>query len=90
NGVVNVPGITVKPGVADPNFPTALPQLGFIQYSFINTTSETTSGLDMSGTARIPLGHGINLTSRVDATYLIDLKQVQPNGTIQRFDGSLS
>ncbi|MDX5986289.1 TonB-dependent receptor plug domain-containing protein [Sphingomonas echinoides] len=90
NGVVNVPGITVKPGVADPNFPTALPQLGFIQYSFINTTSETTSGLDMSGTARIPLGHGINLTSRVDATYLINLEQVQPNGTIQRFDGSLS
>ncbi|MDR7256183.1 iron complex outermembrane receptor protein [Sphingomonas sp. BE270] len=90
NGVVNVPGITVKPGVADPNFPNALPQLGFIQYSFINTTSETTSGLDMSGTARIPLGNGINLTSRVDATYLINLEQVQPNGTVQRFDGSLS
>ncbi|MEG3177203.1 TonB-dependent receptor [Sphingomonas sp. RB3P16] len=90
NGVVNIPGITVKPGVADPNFPNALPQLGFVQYGFVNTTSQTTSGLDFSGTARLPLGHGINLTSRIDATYLINLEQSLPNGTTQRFDGSLS
>ncbi|MGY2734534.1 iron complex outermembrane receptor protein [Sphingomonas sp. UYP23] len=90
NGVVNLPGITVKPGVADPSFPTALPQLGFIQYQFVNTTSQTTSGLDFSGTARLPLGHGINLTSRIDATYLINLEQVTPGGSVQRFDGSLS
>lgn len=90
NGVVNVPGITVKPGVPDPNFPNALPQLGFIQYQFINTTSETTSGLDFSGTARFPLSSGINFTSRVDASYIIKFEQVQPNGTTLRFDGSLS
>lgn len=90
NGVVNLPGITVKPGVADPNFPTALPQLGFVQYQFVNTTSETTSGLDFSGTARFSLGNGIKFTSRVDATYLIDLEQVTPAGATQRFDGTLS
>jgi iron complex outermembrane receptor protein len=90
NGVVNLPGITVRPGVADPDHPGALPQLGFVEYQFVNTTSEKTSGLDFSGTARIPLGHGINLTSRVDATYLIDLEQVTPGGVTQRFDGSLS
>ncbi|MGN6376727.1 MAG: TonB-dependent receptor domain-containing protein [Sphingomonas sp.] len=90
NGVVNLPGITVKPGVADPNFPNALPQLGFVQYSFVNNNSETTSGLDFSGTARFGLGNGINVTSRVDASYLIDLEQVTPAGDTQRFDGSLS
>ena len=31
NGVVNIPGITVVPGNPDPNFPNALPILGFIQ-----------------------------------------------------------
>lgn len=90
NGVVNIPGITVKPGVADPNFPNALPQLGFIEYSFVNNNSETTSGLDFSGTARLGLGGGTTFTSRVDASYLIDLEQVTPAGTTQRFDGSLS
>lgn len=90
NGVVNLPGITVRPGVADPDHPNALPALGFVEYSFVNTTSEVTSGLDFSGTARIPLGHGINLTSRVDATYLINLDQTTPGGVVQKFAGSLS
>lgn len=90
NGVVNVPGITVRPGIADPDHPTALPQLGFIEYSFVNTTSEKTSGIDFSGTLRLPLSSSITWTSRVDATYLIDLEQTTPAGVVQRYDGSLS
>lgn len=90
NGVVNLPGISVRPGIADPDHPNALPQLGFVEYQYVNTTSETTSGLDFSGTARLPLGHGINLTSRVDATYLINLDQTTPAGVVQKFAGSLS
>ncbi|WP_267388307.1 TonB-dependent receptor [Sphingomonas sp. GC_Shp_3] len=90
NGVVNIPGITVRPGVADPDHPNALPALGFIQYSFVNTTSEVTSGLDFSGTVRVPLPHGINLTSRVDATYLINLDQTTPGGVVQKYAGTLS
>jgi len=90
NGVVNVPGITVVKGIADPDHPNALPSLGFIQYSFVNTTSQETSGLDFSGTARLPLGHGITLTSRVNATYLINLEQTTPAGVVQKFAGTLS
>jgi iron complex outermembrane receptor protein len=89
NGVVNVPGITVRPGVADPDHPNALPVIGFIEYSFINANSQVASGLDFSGTLRLPLGSGINFTSRVDASYLIKLEQTI-NGSVQRFDGSLS
>jgi iron complex outermembrane recepter protein len=89
NGVVNVPGITVRPGVADPDHPNALPVIGYIEYSFINANSETASGLDFSGTVRVPLGNRINFTSRVDASYLIKLEQ-DLNGKIERFDGTLS
>ncbi|SEN73520.1 iron complex outermembrane recepter protein [Sphingomonas gellani] len=90
NGAVNLPGITVVPGVADPDHPGALPALGFIQYSFVNTTSQIASGLDFSGTVRLPLTDGISFTSRVDASYLIKLQTTTPAGNVQRFDGSLS
>ena len=90
NGTVNLPGITVLPGIADPDHPTALPALGFIQYQYVNTTSEVASGLDFSGTLRLPLTDGISLTSRVDASYLIKLQMTTPAGQVQRFDGSLS
>jgi iron complex outermembrane receptor protein len=90
NGVVNIPGINVLPGVPDPDHPTALPALGFIQYAYVNTTSEVASGLDFSGTLRLPLTSGISFTSRVDASYLIKLQMTTPAGDVQRFDGSLS
>jgi len=89
NGVVNIPGLTVLPGIKDPDHPNALPLLGFIQYSFVNANSETASGLDFSGTARFAISNSINFTSRVDASYLIKLEK-NIDGTIQRYDGTLS
>ncbi|MGN6820687.1 MAG: TonB-dependent receptor domain-containing protein, partial [Sphingomonas sp.] len=89
NGVVNIPGLTVIKGVADPDHPTALPLLGFIQYSFVNANSETASGLDFSGTARFPISSNITFTSRVDASYLIKLEK-DIGGSVQRYDGTLS
>lgn len=90
NGVVNIPGITVRPGVPDPDHPNALPALGFVEYAFVNTTSETVEGLDLSGSLQLPLTNGIGLNSRINATYLIRLEQVTPGGDTQRFDGTLS
>jgi iron complex outermembrane receptor protein len=89
NGVVNIPGLTVLPGLKDPDHPNALPLLGFIQYSFVNANSETASGLDFSGTARFPITAGITFTSRVDASYLIKLEK-DIGGSVQRYDGTLS
>lgn len=89
NGVVNIPGLTVLPGIKDPDHPNALPLLGFIQYSFVNANSETASGLDFSGTARFAISNSINFTSRIDASYLIKLEK-NIDGTIQRYDGTLS
>lgn len=89
NGVVNIPGLTVLPGLKDPDHPNALPLLGFIQYSFVNANSETASGLDFSGTARFPIGGSVTFTSRVDASYLIRLEK-NIDGGVQRYDGTLS
>jgi iron complex outermembrane receptor protein len=89
NGVVNVPGIVVKPGIPDPDHPNALPALGFIEYSFINSDSQVASGLDFSATGRFPIGSNMTLTSRVDASYLLKLSKMV-GGTVQKYAGTLS
>lgn len=89
NGVVNVPGINVKPGIPDPDHPSALPVLGFIEYSFVNTDSQLASGLDFSATGSFPISDGITLTSSVNASYLLKL-QKNVGGTVQKYAGTLS
>jgi iron complex outermembrane receptor protein len=56
NGVVNLPGIVVVPAAPDPEFPNALPLLGFIQYSYQNADSEVAEGIDI----------GVNFTKVFD------------------------
>ncbi|MBX3563305.1 MAG: TonB-dependent receptor [Sphingomonas sp.] len=89
NGVVNVPGITVVPGTPDVAFPAALPQLGFIQYSFENNDSQRVSGIDLGANVRLPLGGDITLTSAFEAAYLLKFEK-SIGGTVQRYDGTLS
>jgi iron complex outermembrane receptor protein len=86
---VSTPGCTTTAGVPDQNFPNAMPQLGTVTSSYINADSEISKGLDFTGTARIPLGHGIRWTSTVNASYLMYLG-VDMGGVEQRYDGSLS
>jgi iron complex outermembrane receptor protein len=73
NGVVNLPGITVIKGAPDPSFPNALPRLDEIQYSFVNSGSFTTRGLDFSAEARIHLGN-VRWTSYAEATRILKLR----------------
>ncbi|HMI21100.1 MAG TPA: TonB-dependent receptor [Sphingomonas sp.] len=88
NGVVNVPGITVKPGLADPEHPGALPLLGFIEYSFENANSEDASGIDLSAQARFNIG-GVRWTTHATASWLRKLQKTI-GGVVQRYDGTLS
>jgi len=88
NGVVNVPGITVTPGLIDPEHPTALPLLGFISYSFENANSEDASGIDFSAQARFTIG-GVRWTTHATASYLRKLQKTI-GGVVQRYDGTLS
>jgi iron complex outermembrane receptor protein len=89
NGVVNVPGITVRPGIPDPDNPAALPVIGFIEYSFVNANSQLASGLDFSASGNFPIGGNITFTSRVDATYLLKLDKTL-DGSKQSYAGTLS
>ena len=89
NGVVNIPGITVIPGPADPDHPNALRNIGFIQYSFQNANFSKTDGLDFSAEAHIPLPGGIRLTSAIDANRILHLQQ-SIGGTTYEYLGSLS
>jgi iron complex outermembrane receptor protein len=89
NGVVNVPGITVVPGTPDVAFPNALPQLGFIQYSFENNDSQTVSGLDFGANLNLPISTGVKLISSFEASYVIKFAKII-GGSEQRYDGTLS
>lgn len=88
NGVVNIPGITVAPGVADPAFPAALPHIGTIQASFRNANSQSVSGLDFGANANFSLGDGISWNSTFDASYMLRY-ELNDSGVISRYDGSL-
>ena len=88
NGVVNVPGITVTPGLIDPDHPTALPLIGDIAYSFENANKEIASGVDLSAQWRFNFG-SVRWTSRATASYLQKLEKVI-GGEVQRYDGTLS
>jgi iron complex outermembrane receptor protein len=90
NGVVNIPGITVTPQVADPAFPNALPLLGTINFSYNNADKENVSGIDFGANADLHLFGNVRLHSNVDASYLIKYAVTRKNGDIERYDGSLS
>jgi iron complex outermembrane recepter protein len=86
---ISTAGCSTTAGVADPNYPNAQALLGTVTSTYINADSEISKGLDFTGTARIPLGHGIRLTSTLSASYLMYLG-VDMDGVEQRYDGSLS
>jgi iron complex outermembrane receptor protein len=84
-----VPNVTVVPGPADPQFPTAraLPQ--FITFSFQNADEERVQGIDFGLDVRRDFG-GVTLYSSADASYLIKYEVARKSGTVERYDGSLS
>ncbi|WP_448662228.1 TonB-dependent receptor plug domain-containing protein [Sphingomonas sp. CJ20] len=82
-----IPDVPSLPDIAvNPN---AQPRAGFVIYSYVNGPTQQTSGLDFTGTARIPISDGIRLTSSVDATYVIEYKQSFPGGGTQTYAGTL-
>jgi iron complex outermembrane receptor protein len=89
NGVVNLPGITVLPGVPDPAYPNALPQLGFIQSSFVNQDKQTVSGIDFGANLNIPIGP-VNLFSTLDISYLLKYELRTDTGDVFRYEDTLS
>ena len=90
NGVVTVPGITVTPGPVDPSFPNALPQLGFINYSYSNADREVVSGVDVGANVGMTLSGSIVWKSTLDLSYLSEYTMTRRNGKVEQYAGTLS
>jgi len=90
NGVVNVPGVTVTPGLKDPTNPNSLPLLGYITSSYVNAESEVASGIDIGADLRLTLSQkdNVGLHSIFNVSYLGKLTQTTPGG-VEVFAGTL-
>jgi iron complex outermembrane receptor protein len=86
--VVNLPGIQVIQGVADPQNPGALPLLGFVVGSYKNADQFLAKGIDFTGNVRVPLGFA-TWNSTANASLLLRLQQTDENGVVSRYDASL-
>ncbi len=89
NGVVNIPGVVALPGTPDTAFPNALPVLGFIQTSFINSDQQVVSGLDFGANFNMPIGSNITWRSSAEASYLMKY-HLTSGGTRYDYEGTLS
>jgi iron complex outermembrane receptor protein len=88
NGVVNIPGLTVLPGAPDPDYPNALPLLGFIQYSFINANSAKSTGIDFDIETSVNLSDTLKWRSSLEGNYVIE-QSATIDGIKQRYDDTL-
>ncbi|HEY6814989.1 MAG TPA: TonB-dependent receptor [Croceibacterium sp.] len=82
-------GYTVVPDAPDVNRPLALPRIAFVQSGFINANELNTEGLDFSVDLNVPLSDSIQLTTFAEASYIMKLETVYPDGTVERYDGTL-
>jgi iron complex outermembrane receptor protein len=89
-GDPGLPGIVMIGGAPDPAFPAALPALGFIQASFANLESQEANGIDVGANLSLPIGDTVTWRSSLDASYMMKFEQTKEDGTVQRYDGTLS
>jgi iron complex outermembrane receptor protein len=89
-GDPGLPGIVMLPGNPDAANPSALPQLGFIQASFANLESQKASGIDIGANVSLPIGDNLTWRSSLDASYMMKFEQIKEDGTVLRYDGTLS
>jgi iron complex outermembrane receptor protein len=84
-----VPGVSLIPATADPAFPGALALPGFLQFSFQNADTEEVQGIDFGVDWTHEFGN-VRLNTNLDATYLLKYQVTRKDGSVERYDGSLS
>ncbi|AQS87978.1 TonB-dependent receptor [Neoasaia chiangmaiensis] len=85
-------GITVVQGPKDSNYPNALAAPAYVAGEYINAKSQMTDGFDMSISAHAHLPgalHNILWYSNGSATFVRRFNQVNPDGSVYRFAGTL-
>ena len=81
-------GYTVTPDAADPNNPTARPRIALLAAQLVNANTNKTSGIDVGINVKHDFG-AIKFSSTLDASYILRLETVFPDGTSERYDGTL-
>lgn len=78
-----IPDVPIEPG--DPR----TPRIAFVQSGFINANTLQTSGLDLGLNANFNITDNIRFSTNAEATYIFMLKTEFPDGTSERYDGTL-
>jgi len=89
NGVVNIPGITVAPALADTSFPNALPLLGYVSGSFKNSDKENAAGIDVGVNYSMPVGSA-KWSSGLEMSWLEKYNITRADGSVEKYAGTLS
>jgi len=83
------PECTVIADAPDPNFPLAQPRIAFVQSQQINSDTINVRGYDFSIDFDTDLTDTISFRSSLDASLIDRLSTTFPDGTTQRYDGTL-
>jgi iron complex outermembrane receptor protein len=89
NGEAIPAGYTVIADAPDPNFPNAKPRVAFVQSQLINANTIKVRGLDFEANASYDITDNIKWSTNLVASYIIKLETVFPDGTRERYDGTL-
>lgn len=82
-------GYNVIPGAPDINFPNATPIVGFIESQLVNANTLRSRGLDFAGYASFDFSDNARFTSSIEASYILELSTTFPDGTQERYEGTL-
>ncbi|MEJ7935894.1 TonB-dependent receptor [Sphingobium sp. AN558] len=65
------------------------PRVAFVQSGFINANTIKSEGLDFAADVSLPVTDNIRWTSSLQASYIMRLETEFPDGTVERYDGTL-
>jgi iron complex outermembrane receptor protein len=82
-------GFTVIPDVPIAPGDTRTPRVAFVQSGFINANTVKSEGIDFAANVALNLTDGIKWTSSLEASYIMRLETEFPDGSVQRYDGTL-
>jgi iron complex outermembrane receptor protein len=81
-------GYTLTLDDPDPAFPNAIRKILIVNSPYANAASLLTSGIDVSLEARVPLGGGVRLTSRLEGTEIFNYNFDGGDGNVLHYVGT--
>lgn len=65
------------------------PRVAFVQSGFINANTIKSEGIDFAANVALPITDTIRWTSSLEASYIMRLETEFPDGSVERYDGTL-